>query len=77
MGNVEEQFDRAYGGSKMVPRFLVEVLAKELGSRGITVNSIQPTAVSRAGVSAQGFAPGRPAIHRPVQSDATGGDLLR
>jgi 3-oxoacyl-[acyl-carrier protein] reductase len=46
-----------YGGSKVAPRFLVEVLAKELGSRGITVNSIQPTAISGAGVSANGLRP--------------------
>ena len=46
-----------YGGSKAAPRFLVEVLAKELGPRGITVNSIQPTAISGAGVSANGLRP--------------------
>jgi 3-oxoacyl-[acyl-carrier protein] reductase len=39
-----------YGGSKMAPRFLVEVLAKELGKRGIAVNSIIPTALAGAGV---------------------------
>ena len=38
-----------YGGSKMAPRFLVEVLAKEIGHRGVTVNSILPTATSGAG----------------------------
>ena len=31
-----------YGGSKMAPRFLVEVLAKEIGHRGVTVNSDEP-----------------------------------
>jgi 3-oxoacyl-[acyl-carrier protein] reductase len=46
-----------YGGSKVAPGFLVEVLAKELGPRGITVNSIQPTAISGAGVSASGLRP--------------------
>ncbi len=46
-----------YGGSKVAPRFVVEVLAKELGPRGITVNSIQPTAISGAGVSANGLRP--------------------
>jgi 3-oxoacyl-[acyl-carrier protein] reductase len=40
-----------YGGSKMAPRFLVEVMAKELGARGVTVNSILPTAIEGAGVS--------------------------
>jgi 3-oxoacyl-[acyl-carrier protein] reductase len=44
-----------YGASKMAPRFLVEVLAKELGSRGITVNSILPTATAGAGVSTDGI----------------------
>jgi 3-oxoacyl-[acyl-carrier protein] reductase len=40
-----------YGGSKMAPRFFVEVLAKEIGARGVTVNSILPTATEGAGVS--------------------------
>ena len=39
-----------YGSSKMAPRYLVEVLAKELGHRGVTVNSIIPTATAEAGV---------------------------
>ena len=39
-----------YGGSKIAPQFLVEVLAKELGARGVTVNSILPTAIEGAGV---------------------------
>jgi 3-oxoacyl-[acyl-carrier protein] reductase len=39
-----------YGGSKMAPRFLVEVLAKEVGKRWIAVNSIIPTAIEGAGV---------------------------
>jgi 3-oxoacyl-[acyl-carrier protein] reductase len=43
-----------YGASKMAPRFLVEVLAKELGARGITVNSILPTVTEGAGVSTEG-----------------------
>jgi 3-oxoacyl-[acyl-carrier protein] reductase len=38
-----------YGGSKMAPRFLIEVLAKEIGHRGVTVNSILPTATQGAG----------------------------
>jgi 3-oxoacyl-[acyl-carrier protein] reductase len=40
-----------YGGSKLAPQFLVEVLAKEIGGRGITVNSILPSATEGAGVS--------------------------
>ncbi len=47
-----------YGGSKMAPRFLVEVLAKEIGKRGVTVNSILPTATEGAGVSTNGPRPG-------------------
>jgi 3-oxoacyl-[acyl-carrier protein] reductase len=39
-----------YTGSKLAPRAWVEVLAKELGHRGVTVNSIQPTGVDGAGV---------------------------
>ena len=35
--------------ARLHPRFLVDILAKELGSRGITVNSIQPTAISGCG----------------------------
>jgi 3-oxoacyl-[acyl-carrier protein] reductase len=39
-----------YDGSKIAPQFLVEVLAKEIGARGVTVNSILPTATEGAGV---------------------------
>jgi 3-oxoacyl-[acyl-carrier protein] reductase len=39
-----------YGCSKMAPRYLVDVLALEIGARGVTVNSIEPTAVDGAGV---------------------------
>jgi 3-oxoacyl-[acyl-carrier protein] reductase len=42
-----------YGSSKMAPRFLVEVLAKEIGHRGVTVNSILPTATEGAGRHAE------------------------
>lgn len=41
-----------YGGSKTTPKYLVEVLAKEIGHRGITVNSIIPYAVDHAGIFA-------------------------
>jgi len=40
-----------YSGSKMAPCFFVEVLAKELGARGVTVNSILPTVTEGAGLS--------------------------
>ncbi len=43
-----------YGGSKIAPQFLVEVLAKEIGARGVAVNSILPTAIEGAGVFADG-----------------------
>lgn len=39
-----------YGSSKMPARCTVEVLALEAGARGITVNSIIPTAIEGAGV---------------------------
>ncbi|RAJ91051.1 3-oxoacyl-[acyl-carrier protein] reductase [Larkinella arboricola] len=39
-----------YGGSKTTPRYLVDVLAKEIGHRGVTVNSIIPFAVDHSGV---------------------------
>jgi 3-oxoacyl-[acyl-carrier protein] reductase len=43
-----------YGGSKIAGQFLVEVLSKEVGGRGITVNSILPTAIEGAGVHTDG-----------------------
>jgi 3-oxoacyl-[acyl-carrier protein] reductase len=39
-----------YGGSKTAPNYLIEVLAKEIGTRGVTVNSIVPFAVENAGM---------------------------
>jgi len=39
-----------YGGSKTTPRYLVEVLSKEIGHRGVTVNSIIPFAVEHSGI---------------------------
>ena len=41
-----------YGGSKTTPKYMVEVLAKEIGHRGVTVNSIIPYAVDHAGIFA-------------------------
>ncbi|SDM52368.1 3-oxoacyl-[acyl-carrier protein] reductase [Catalinimonas alkaloidigena] len=39
-----------YGGSKMAPRYLVDVLSKEIGHRGVTVNTIIPFAVDHSGI---------------------------
>ncbi|HEX4420056.1 MAG TPA: SDR family oxidoreductase [Kofleriaceae bacterium] len=39
-----------YGSTKAAPRYLVRVLALELGARGITVNGVIPTAIDGAGV---------------------------
>lgn len=39
-----------YGGSKITPRYMVDVLAKEIGHRGVTVNSIIPFAVDHSGI---------------------------
>ena len=41
-----------YGGSKMGGRYLVEVLAQEIGHKGITTNSLVPCAIDGAGVLA-------------------------
>lgn len=46
-----------YGGSKTAPQFVVEVLAKEIGARGVTVNSILPTAIEGAGVFTDNVVP--------------------
>ncbi len=39
-----------YGGSKTTPRYMVDVLSKEIGHRGVTVNSIIPFAVDQSGI---------------------------
>ncbi|HEY5951883.1 MAG TPA: SDR family oxidoreductase [Kofleriaceae bacterium] len=39
-----------YGASKLAPTYFVEVLAKELGPRGVTVNSVSPGVTEGAGV---------------------------
>jgi len=39
-----------YGGSKTTPRYMVDVLSKEIGHRGVTVNSIIPFAIDHAGI---------------------------
>ncbi len=38
-----------YSSSKLVPAFVVRVLAQEIGARGITVNAVIPTATDNAG----------------------------
>jgi 3-oxoacyl-[acyl-carrier protein] reductase len=45
-----------YGASKTAPQFVVEMLAKELGPRGVAVNTILPTAIEGAGVFTDGVA---------------------
>lgn len=42
-----------YGGSKTTPRYMVDVLSKEIGHRGVTVNSIIPFAVDHSGIFAE------------------------
>lgn len=39
-----------YGSSKMAANYLVGVLALEVGHRGVTVNTIVPTAIEGAGI---------------------------
>ncbi|MGH1551781.1 hypothetical protein ACRAWF_05255 [Streptomyces sp. L7] len=38
-----------YGSSKTAPRYAVQVLAQELADRGVTVNTILPTAIEGRG----------------------------
>ncbi|NMO50028.1 SDR family oxidoreductase [Actinoplanes sp. TBRC 11911] len=47
-----------HGGSKVAPEYLVQVAARELGPRGITVNGIRATATAGAG------------LHTDVKSDS-------
>ncbi|MCF0040368.1 SDR family oxidoreductase [Dyadobacter fanqingshengii] len=42
-----------YGGSKTTPRYLVDILSKEIGHRGVTVNTIIPFAVDHSGIFAE------------------------
>ncbi|WP_370898491.1 SDR family oxidoreductase [Chryseobacterium gossypii] len=42
-----------YGGSKTTPRYMVDVLSKEIGHRGVTVNAIIPFAVDHSGIFAE------------------------
>jgi 3-oxoacyl-[acyl-carrier protein] reductase len=67
-----------YSGSKMAPRLFVEVLAKELGPRGITVNSILPTVTAGAGLSTDTVRPRASEFIRtfnPMQRPGTVGDV--
>jgi 3-oxoacyl-[acyl-carrier protein] reductase len=43
-----------YSSSKIAGQLLVEVLSKEIGARGVSVNSILPTATDGAGVFTRG-----------------------
>lgn len=43
-----------YRGSKVAAQFFVEVLAQEIGRRGVTVNTILPTAIEGAGIYTEG-----------------------
>lgn len=42
-----------YGGSKTTPRYMVDVLSKEIGHKGVTVNAIIPFAVDHSGIFAE------------------------
>ncbi len=43
-----------YDGSKVAPQFLVEVLEKEIGHKGVSLNSIVPPAIEGVGVYGDG-----------------------
>jgi len=67
-----------YSGSKMAPYLFVEVLAKELGPRGVTVNSIRPTVTAGAGLSTDAVRPHASEFIRafnPMQRPGTLGDV--
>ena len=62
-----------YGGSKTTPRYLVDILSKEIGHRGVTVNSIIPFAVDHAGIFAD---PGsHPALRKQLLDSCPMGRL--
>ena len=63
-----------HGGSKIAPLYLVQVLAKELGKKGITVNAILPTATEGAGIhtTVEADAPIRKMIHDFYPMDRMG-----
>ena len=61
----------------MGAQFVVEVLAKELGSRGVAVNSILPTAIDGAGVFTDGSHRPGPRVRALVPTDGTHGHPRR
>ena len=63
-----------YGGSKTGPRYLVEVLSKEIAHRGVTVNSIIPYATEGAGIFTHGHSSQQMLIDaNPMKRLANGG----
>jgi 3-oxoacyl-[acyl-carrier protein] reductase len=42
--------ESVYGGSKTPAKYFVEVLAKEIAGRGVTVNSVVPGPIDKAGI---------------------------
>lgn len=69
----------AYAASKAAVRTMVEVLALELGPRGITVNSLSPGAVEGSGIFTEmdeavrrGFVSGTPMGRLPQAADVAG-----
>ena len=62
-----------YGGSKTTPRYMVDVLAKEIGHRGVTVNSIIPFAVDHSGIFADSAA--YPALRKQLLDSCPMGRL--
>lgn len=62
-----------YGGSKTTPRYLVDILSKEIGHRGVTVNSIIPFAVDHSGIFAE--ADSYPALRKQLLDSCPMGRL--
>jgi 3-oxoacyl-[acyl-carrier protein] reductase len=62
-----------YGGSKITPRYLVDILAKEIGHKGVTVNSIIPFAVDHSGIFAE--ADSYPALRKQLLDSCPMGRL--
>ena len=62
-----------YDGSKVAPQFLVEVLEKQIGRRGVSVNPIVPTAIEGVGVYGDGVS-GVPKFHKILPFHAADGN---
>jgi 3-oxoacyl-[acyl-carrier protein] reductase len=62
-----------YGGSKTTPRYLVDILSKEIGHKGVTVNSIIPFAVDHSGIFAD--ADSYPALRKQLLDSCPMGRL--